>query len=206
MGRRRRKKRPAGGGGKGDHAGTRGRGDAETSQLSVSPRLPPSAFRPPPSSFILHPSAFRLPPSSFIIIALLLLAVAAIYGQTLGFDFVNYDDREYVINNRMVNRGLTAEGVVWAFTRSCQANWHPLTWLSHMLDCQLYGLHPWGHHLSNVLLHAAATVLLFLALRRMTARSWPSGLVAAVFAVHPLHVESAAWIAERKDVLSGLCF
>jgi tetratricopeptide (TPR) repeat protein len=135
-----------------------------------------------------------------------LLAVALVFGQTLGHGFVSFDDNGYVYENPHVKSGLSLEGVAWAFTHSYEANWHPLTWLSHMLDCQLYDLKPWGHHLSNVLLHAAAAILLFLVLRRMTGRLWPSALVAAVFAVHPLRVESVAWVAERKDVLSGLFF
>ena len=108
--------------------------------------------------------------------------------------------------NPQVDDGLTIEGIAWAFTSRHASNWHPLTWLSHMLDCQLYGLTPWGHHLTNVLLHAATAILLFLVLRRMTGDLWPSAFVAAVFAVHPLRVESVAWVAERKDVLSGLFF
>src|SRR5256885_4530838 len=104
----------------------------------------------------------------------------------------------------MVIRGLTAEGVRWAFTSRFAANWHPMTWLSHMLDSQLWGMKPGGHHMTNVLLHTAATVALFFALRRMTRSPGRSAVVAALFALHPLHVESVAWIAERKDVLSGL--
>ena len=106
----------------------------------------------------------------------------------------------------MCGQGLTGEGTAWAITTYYAANWHPLTWLSHMLDCQLYDLKPGGHHLTNVFLHAAAAVVLFLALRRMTGALWPSSWVAAVFAIHPLRVESVAWVAERKDVLSGLFF
>ena len=138
--------------------------------------------------------------------ALLLLAVALVFGQTVGHEFVNYDDDDYIYENSQVTRGLTSEGVGWAFTRSHSGNWHPLTWMSHMLDCECYGLRPGGHHLSNVLLHAATAILLFLALRQMTGRLWPSALVAVVFAVHPLRVESVAWVTERKDLLSGLFF
>ena len=137
---------------------------------------------------------------------LLLLAVIAVFGQTAGHDFVNFDDNLYVYENPHVSGGLTGAGTAWAITAFHAHNWHPLTWLSHMLDCQLYGLKPGGHHLTNVLLHAAAAVLLFLALRRMTGALWPSAWVAAVFAIHPLRVESVAWVAERKDVLSGLFF
>jgi tetratricopeptide (TPR) repeat protein len=130
----------------------------------------------------------------------------AVFGQTLRHEFVDYDDDQYVYGNPMVARGLTLKGFVWAFAHVHSNNWHPLTWLSHMLDCQLYGLHPGGHHLTNVLLHTATVILLFLVLRQMTGALWRSAFVAAVFAVHPLRVESVAWVAERKDVLSGLFF
>jgi tetratricopeptide (TPR) repeat protein len=136
----------------------------------------------------------------------LALAVAVVFGQTLDCGFVNYDDLSYVVENPPVKKGFTEEGIGWAMTATANANWHPLTWLSHMTDCQLYGLNAGGHHLTSVLLHAATAILLFLLLRRMTGDLWPSAFVAAVFAVHPLHVESVAWVAERKDVLSGLFF
>ena len=141
------------------------------------------------------------------LVCLLLAAIVwIVFGQTLRHEFVNYDDNEYVYENPRVAAGLTLNGIRWAFTAVYANNWHPLTTLSHMLDCQLYGLQPWGHHLTNVLLHAAAAILLFLALRRLTGRLWPSALVAALFAIHPLRVESVAWISERKDVLSGVFF
>jgi len=130
----------------------------------------------------------------------------AVFGQTAGFNFVNYDDKSYVYDNPVVQRGLTLKGAVWAFTFGEIGHWHPLTWLTHMADCQVYGLWAGGHHLTNVALHAAAAVLLFLALREMTGSLWRSAFVAGVFAIHPLRVESVAWIAERKDVLSGVCF
>ncbi len=136
----------------------------------------------------------------------LLLAVVLVFGQTVRHDFVSYDDQQYVYENPRVTGGLTARGIAWAFTTDHAFNWHPLTWLSHMLDCQIYGLHPGGHHMTNILLHAAAAILLFLVLWRMTGFLWRSAFVAAVFAVHPLRVESVAWVAERKDVLSGLFF
>ena len=120
--------------------------------------------------------------------------------------FVNLDDNEYVFENPSVRGGLTLAGVRWAFTSFHSSNWHPVTWLSHMLDVSLFGLDPWWHHATSVAIHALATALLFLALRRMTGALWRSALVAALFAVHPLHVESVAWVAERKDVLSGLFF
>lgn len=129
-----------------------------------------------------------------------------VFGQTLGHEFVNYDDDDYVVKNAQVSRGLTLDGISWAFTHVHSSNWHPLTWISHMLDCQIYGLNPGGHHLSNVLLHAATAILLFFVLRQMTATFWRSAFVAALFAIHPLRVESVAWVAERKDILSGLFF
>ena len=137
-----------------------------------------------------------------------LLAVAGllVFGQTLRHEFVNYDDDLYFSSNYHVQYGLTRSGVAWAFRTMLASNWHPLTWLSLMLDVELFGPGPVGPHLTNVLLHAANTVLLFLLLRRLTDALWPSAFVAAVFAIHPLHVESVAWVAERKDVLSGLFF
>ncbi len=129
-----------------------------------------------------------------------------VFGQTLHHDFINYDDNDYVTKNVQVSRGLSWEGIVWAFTHVHSANWHPLTWISHMVDCQFYGLNPRGHHLTSVWLHAFTAILLFLLLRQMTAALWRSAFVAALFAVHPLHVESVAWVAERKDLLSGLFF
>jgi len=136
----------------------------------------------------------------------LAVIIWVVFGQTLGHEFFNCDDDAYVYENPVVQKGLTLQGIIWAFTHVCAFNWHPLTWLFHMLDCQLYGLNPGGHHLTNVLLHTAAAILLFLVLRRMTGFLWRSAFVAAVFAIHPLHVESVAWVAERKDVLSGVFF
>jgi tetratricopeptide (TPR) repeat protein len=137
---------------------------------------------------------------------LLLLAVGLVFGQTIDHGFVDYDDHLYVNKNPHVCGGLTPQGIVWAFTQSCEANWHPLTWISLMLDYQVYGLSAGGYHLTNVLLHAATAVLLFLVLQQMTGRFWPSALATALFAVHPLRVESVAWVTERKDVLCGLLF
>src|SRR5208283_3235749 len=130
----------------------------------------------------------------------------AVFGQTLGHEFVNYDDNLYVYENPVVQKGLTWEGIRWAFTHGVCANWHPLTVMSCMLDCRLYGLNAGGHHLTNVLLHGVTAILLFLVLRQMTGAFWRSAFVAAVFAIHPLRVESVAWVSERKDVLSGLFF
>ena len=139
------------------------------------------------------------------IVCILLVAIVwIVFGQTLRHEFVNYDDDQYVSENPRITNGLTLDGIQWAFTHVHAHNWHPLTTISHMLDCQFYGLQPWGHHLTNVLLHAAATVFLFLALWQLTGSRWPSAFVAAVFAIHPLRVASVAWVAERKDVLSGV--
>ena len=148
----------------------------------------------------------RLDHLELAVCGFLLLAVVIVFGQTVHHDFVEFDDNDYVYQNRHVLRGLTAEGIAWAATATHANNWHPLTWLSHMLDCQLYGRWPGGHHLTSVLLHAANAILLFLVLRRMTGDLWPSAFVAVVFAAHPLRVESVAWVAERKDVLSGFFF
>lgn len=132
----------------------------------------------------------------------LLLVTAAIYLPTASYEFVNFDDSLYVTEQPIVQKGLTWEGFQWAFTNFDAANWHPLTWLSHMLDCSLFGLDPAGPHLMNGLLHALNAALLFLILNRMTRRIWLSAIVAGLFAWHPLRVESVAWIAERKDTLS----
>jgi tetratricopeptide (TPR) repeat protein len=129
-----------------------------------------------------------------------------VFGQTLWHDFINYDDPRYVYENTNITSGLSLSGIAWAFTHIHSMNWHPLTTISHMLDCQLYGLLPGWHHFTNVLLHTVAVILLFLALQQMTGTLWRSAFVAAVFAIHPLRIESVAWIAERKDVLSGVFF
>src|SRR5437588_6764651 len=129
-----------------------------------------------------------------------------VFGQTLTHDFVNFDDDRYVYENSEVNRGLTLDGLKWVLTHSHASLWHPLTTLSHMADCQIFGLKPGGHHFANVVLHNVAAVLLFLVFRAMTGSSWRCAFVAAIFAIHPMRVESVAWIAERKDVLSGVFF
>ena len=145
----------------------------------------------------------RLP--LLISLALVLITLAT-YWRLLSSDFVNYDDNKYVTENHHVQAGLTFPGLRWAFDIGYASNWHPLTWLSHMLDCQLFGLDPRGHHLTNLLFHLANTLLLFGVLKRMTGALWPSAMVAALFALHPAHVESVAWVAERKDVLSTFFF
>ena len=136
----------------------------------------------------------------------LVLAVAAVYGQTVRFGFVNYDDPSYVTENSRVLRGLSADGVAWAATTDHGLVWVPLTWLSLMLDAQCYGAHAGGYHLTNVLMHAASSVLLLRVLWRATGRPWPAAIAAAIFALHPLRVEAVAWVTARKDVLSGLLF
>jgi protein O-mannosyl-transferase len=156
-----------------------------------------------------------------LICLLLVAAVFLVFGQTVHYDFLNYDDGEQIYEHPVIKNGVSWQGFVWVLTHSDDGHWIPLNKLSHMLDCQLYGLKPGGHHLTNVLLHAATAIFLFLVLRRMMGlRSdksvgvtappagalWPSAFVAAVFAVHPLRVESVAWVAERKDVLSGFFF
>jgi regulator of sirC expression with transglutaminase-like and TPR domain len=125
-----------------------------------------------------------------------------VFWQVNHCDFINYDDPLYVTENKNVQSGITMDGIQWAFTTGHAANWHPLTWISHMLDVQLFGLQPQWHHLTNLLFHIVNTLLLFFVLYRMTKARWESAFVAALFALHPLHVESVAWVAERKDVLS----
>jgi protein O-mannosyl-transferase len=129
-----------------------------------------------------------------------------VFGQTIGYEFVNFDDDLYVYNTPAIQSGLTIKGIAGAFTSPHARNWHPLTTLSHMLDCQLYGLNAGGHHASNIILHTIAVLLLFRVLQQMTGAVWKSAFVAALFAVHPLHVESVAWVSERKDVLSAVFF
>lgn len=134
----------------------------------------------------------------------LMMGTLLVFWPVREFDFITLDDPAYVAKNPKVSAGLTREGVTWAFTTYHGGNWHPVTWLSHMLDCQWFGLNPGAHHLVNVVLHALTAAALFALLLRLTSQRWPSLIVAAVFAWHPQRVESVAWIAERKDVLSGL--
>ena len=136
----------------------------------------------------------------------LTLSTLVVYWPVTGYEFVNYDDTDYVTANPYVQAGLSAQGLAWVWHSEVARNWHPVTMLSHMLDCQFYGMRPAGHHLTNLLFHIANTLLLFLLLRKMTGALWRSGVVAALFALHPLHVESVAWVAERKDVLSTFFF
>jgi hypothetical protein len=142
--------------------------------------------------------------STWLVRLILVLLVLAIYGQALGFGFVTLDDPTYVADNPWVLRGLSWDGVRWAFTSFHAAIWSPLVWLSFMLDVEIAGAAPRTFHATNFLLHTASSLLLFELLDRATGARWKSAWVAALFAVHPLHVESVAWISERKDVLSGL--
>ncbi|MCK4752067.1 MAG: tetratricopeptide repeat protein [Planctomycetes bacterium] len=146
----------------------------------------------------------QVPKNLHILLICVVLALVTIiaYEQIRNYEFTDFDDQIYVSENQHVKDGFTRDGIIWAFTEADINYWQPLTWISHMLDCQLFGLNSGMHHLSNLFLHIANTLLLFLVLRRMTGAIWCSGFVAAAFALHPLHVESVAWIAERKDVLS----
>ncbi|HJQ40645.1 MAG TPA: hypothetical protein VKB93_26165, partial [Thermoanaerobaculia bacterium] len=138
--------------------------------------------------------------------ALLLVAIAIVFAQVRSQDYITFDDPEYVTANSVVKGGLSASGIGWAFTGFRSANWHPLTWISHMLDVQLFGVSAPAEKLVNVAMHAGAALFLLLFLVRATGAIWPSAIVAALFALHPTRVESVAWVAERKDVLSALLF
>lgn len=148
-------------------------------------------------SIVAHPG--------WIVAALVLLTIAA-YSSVGSLDFVSFDDPQYITENLQVSQGLSWSGVEWAFTTGQASNWHPLTWISHMMDVELFGLNPGPHHLVNLFFHVINTLLLFMFLQRTTGAMFRSALVAALFALHPLHVESVAWVSERKDVLSTLFF
>src|SRR5262249_13815490 len=161
---------------------------------------------PPATLGFVHnsPGGDAVSRSRWPLCALLLTATAAVYLPVLRCGFVTYDDPFYVSENPVVLRGLTRDGIVWAFTPGRGGNWHPLTWISHMLDCTLFGAGPGLHHLSSLALHLANVALLFLLLDAMTGARLRAAFVSALFALHPLHVESVAWISERKDLLSTL--
>ena len=130
-----------------------------------------------------------------LVICVVLAAITySIYCQVLDFEFVNYDDDDYVSDNPAVQKGLSQENLIWAFTTSHASNWHPITWLSHMADVSLFGMDPGLHHLMNLLFHIANTLLMFFVYRIMTGKIWQSAFVAALFALHPLHVQSVAWV------------
>ncbi|HEY1263981.1 MAG TPA: hypothetical protein VGF06_10675, partial [Terriglobales bacterium] len=167
--------------------------------------MPSAATKTQPAS---PPSSLFSSPEKRTLIFCLLLAVAtlSVYNPVSSHPFVNYDDDRYVTDNPHVRGGLSWDTVRWAFTTSAEANWHPLTWISHALDCQVFRLNPAGPHYVNLLLHALNAVILFLLLSRVTGRAGPSLAVAALFALHPMNVESVAWIAERKNLLSMFFF
>ncbi len=145
----------------------------------------------------------RVDQEAMILSLILVAATLAVYWPVQSFDFVNFDDPLYITRNPAIQNGVTWDGILWSFTTFHAANWHPLTWLSHMADVSLYKLRAGGHHWTNLQIHLLNTLLLFLVLRRMTGKNRCSAIVAMLFAIHPLHVESVAWISERKDVLSG---
>ncbi len=151
-----------------------------------------------------HIKAILQKNAKLIVCLILVLIILAAYWQTSHFEFTSFDDDLYVTANRYVQSGLSKESIQWAFNFADKQNtyWHPLTWLSHMLDVEIYGLNPGGHHFSNVLFHIANSLLLFWLLQRMSAALWCSAFVAAMFALHPVNVESVAWVSERKNVLS----
>ncbi|HTR40254.1 MAG TPA: tetratricopeptide repeat protein [Pseudomonadales bacterium] len=167
-------------------------------------------LRSPPAGKSLKENRPAIPPNQTFLVSGICLFLAAItlivFSQTFHYGFINYDDGAYVSENAAIQKGLTLDGIGWAFTHTLAANWHPLTTISLMLDYQLYGLNAGAYHLTNVLLHAIAAILLFFVLKELTGTLWRSAFVAAMFAVHPLRVESVAWIAERKDVLGGVFF
>ena len=178
-------------------ASSRSDGSREVKRELVSGDRPAFSTLPWPSNSVSRGQVV-------LICILLFLLVVWAFFPSLRNGFVDYDDDVYVTANTHVQSGLTLAGMVWSLGSTAGGNyWHPLTWLSHMLDCQIFGLRPWGHHLTSVLFHSANTVLLFVVLRRMTKATWRSLLVAALFGLHPLRVESVAWVAERKDVLSA---
>src|SRR5437667_5116960 len=156
-----------------------------------------------------HAPLQRAVPQTAVIVAICAVLVGItwlVFAQTIRHQFVTYDDPQYVYANPDVSAGVSLGRISWAFTHTIAGNWHPLTTISHMVNCQLYGMKPAGHHFTNVLFHTIAVVLLFLLLQQMTGSLWRSTFVAALFAIHPLHVESVAWISERKDVLSAVFF
>ncbi|MEJ2730330.1 MAG: hypothetical protein P8185_17810 [Deltaproteobacteria bacterium] len=133
----------------------------------------------------------------------LMLMTYFAYQQVGDHEFVTFDDGLYVTENVRVKSGINLENIAWSFTTTHASNWHPLTWMSHMLDVSLFGMHPGSHHLVSLFFHLVNSLLLFFVFRRMTGDIWQSAFVAALFAIHPLHVESVAWVSERKDVLSA---
>src|SRR5437867_6237053 len=168
---------------------------------AANERTPNSeSFREQGAFEVSHVTTFERP--DILILLGLAVVTFGIYAQLVGHRFITFDDPSYIEENPMVNRGVTLAGLAWAFTTFHAGNWHPLTWIAHMIDSQLFGMIAGGHLLVSALIHAANTLLLFWFLLRTTHARWSSALVAALFALHPLHVESVAWAAERKDTLS----
>ncbi|MFQ5486237.1 MAG: glycosyltransferase family 39 protein, partial [Desulfobacterales bacterium] len=152
-------------------------------------------------AYIRRKTVFKIWPE-IVICFFLILATLTVYWQVRNHEFIGYDDDGYVTENPLVKNALTLNNIIWAFKSTHKSNWHPLTWLSHMLDVQLFGMNPGHHHMTSVLFHILNSLLLFAVFNRMTGKLWQSGFVAAMFALHPLHVESVVWVSERKDVLS----
>src|SRR5215469_15815615 len=176
-------------------------------RVKTQRRSHPEGTRPKEKRFAVTPN--RPPHRDFRILgicAFLAVVTLIVFSRTFHYGFVNYDDGTYVYENAATQKGLTWDGIAWAFTHTVAANWHPLTTISLMLDYQFHGLNAGPYHVTNVLLHAIVVILLFLVLKSLTGAIWRSALVAVVFAIHPLRVESVAWIAERKDALSGVFF
>ena len=168
-----------------------------------SGHLPAPGSRP--ASSVANALHYATSPTGTVVLSILLFVLVAwVFLPSVRNGFIDLDDPAFISENSYVSHGFSWAGIGWAFANSVGGSWHPLTWLSIMLDCQLFGVQPAGHHLSDLLLHAANTVLLFLVFRRMTGATWRSLLVAMFFGIHPLHVESVAWAAERKDTLSTL--
>jgi len=191
---------------RGDAADSTGRGKSAAASIEV-PGVAIERDQPGATASTAQGGAVRsLKWETAGICALLVILVFGVFGQTLHFDFVNYDDNLYVNKNPMVSKGLSPGGIGWAFTHIVAGHWHPLTVIVLMIESQIFGLSPGGFHFGNVLLHAAGAVFLFLLLRELTGYIWRSGFVAATFAIHPLRAQSVAWISECKDVLSGMFF
>jgi hypothetical protein len=172
-----------------------------SSSAVVAKKSEPMVAPSPSSSLFLAPEK-----RTFVLSLLLIVFTLTLYNPATHFSFINYDDPRYVFENVHVRSGLSWATLRWAATSFAEANWHPLTWISHALDCQLFQLNPAGHHFTSILIHALNGVLLFLLLARSTRRIGPSFFVALLFLVHPFNVESVAWIAERKNVLSTMFF
>ena len=198
------------------HYGSQGYAPGEPLTTSQSPTICEKAWGDFPTSQIIHRQhKFEMTAlqsrlkivvqkyNSILVCLLLIITVVIVYGQMLGHDFVYFDDNRYVAENARVKAGLTADNIKWAFSTLHLEFWHPLTWLSLMLDSQLFGVNPGGYLFTNLLLHIVNSLLLFIFFNRATGSVWQSGLVGALLALHPLHVESVAWIAQRKDVLSS---